>query len=310
MVFIWAQAYDHESAKTDLGLPLRLNTDFNERSKRATLKATYDQIISDLKTAVQMLPVKPHHPIRASKAAAFALLARTYLSMRQYKEAGENANACLKLSNKLIDYSSLNETSAYPIEQFNDETIIFSVIPTPTPLNPSRAKIDPELYALYAENDLRRTVFFRRNSNGSYAFKGNYTGNLAPFGGIATDEIYLIRAEAAARDNNINDAMKDLNHLLLNRWKKDAMTGKTLYVDEVALNQEDAIHKILVERRKELLLRGLRWMDIKRLNKAGANITLKRTVNNSSFTLLPNDLRYALAIPEDVIELSGIEQNP
>lgn len=50
-------------------------------------------------------------------------------------------------------------------------------------------------------------------------------------------------------------------------------------------------------------------MDIKRLNKEGANITLTRTLNNSVYELLPNDLRSALPIPEDIISLSGMEQN-
>ena len=67
---------------------------------------------------------------------------------------------------------------------------------------------------------------------------------------------------------------------------------------------------ILLERRKELLMRGLRWMDLKRLNMEGAAITLTRTVNGQVYTLPPNDLRYALPIPEDVIAISGMQQNP
>ncbi len=57
-------------------------------------------------------------------------------------------------------------------------------------------------------------------------------------------------------------------------------------------------------------MRGLRWADLKRLNRDGANITLTRTVNGQVFTLPPNDLRYAIAIPENVIEIGSIQQNP
>ncbi|SEM08104.1 hypothetical protein SAMN05216436_101351 [bacterium A37T11] len=57
-------------------------------------------------------------------------------------------------------------------------------------------------------------------------------------------------------------------------------------------------------------MRGLRWMDIKRLNKEGANITLTRNLNGQIYTLPPNDPRFALPIPEDVIDLSGMQQNP
>ncbi|HEY0177744.1 MAG TPA: RagB/SusD family nutrient uptake outer membrane protein, partial [Pedobacter sp.] len=66
---------------------------------------------------------------------------------------------------------------------------------------------------------------------------------------------------------------------------------------------------VLQERRKELIMRGIRWMDIKRLNKEGANITLTRKLNGNVYTLPANDLRFALPIPDDVIAFSGMKQN-
>lgn len=98
--------------------------------------------------------------------------------------------------------------------------------------------------------------------------------------------------------------MNDLNYLLIKRWKKGT------YVPLTATDATDAVSKILAERRKELLFRGLRWMDIKRLNKDGAGITLKRVINGETFLLPPNDPRYAVAIPEDVIATTGMQQNP
>lgn len=57
-------------------------------------------------------------------------------------------------------------------------------------------------------------------------------------------------------------------------------------------------------------MRGLRWMDLKRLNKDSANIILTRQVNGQTYTLQPNDLRYALPLPEDIIQITGMQQNP
>ena len=303
MAYIWTQAYDENSANTDLGLPLRLNTNFNEKSTRSTLAETYAQIINDLQSSAALLPVIPKHLVRPSKPAAHALLARTYLSMRKYRQAGESASDCLKLFDKLIDYKQLTATANYPIKMLNQETIIYSVIPTPTPLNPTRAKINPDLYTLYSNNDLRKTVFFKNNNNGSYAFKGNYTGSLAPFGGISTNEVLLIRAEAHARQNRTEEALKDLNSLLLNRYN-------STFIPYSSNSASQALEWILLERRKELPLRGLRWMDIKRLNKEGANISLTRTVNGVVYHLPANDPKFALPIPQDVIQLSGMQQNP
>jgi len=67
---------------------------------------------------------------------------------------------------------------------------------------------------------------------------------------------------------------------------------------------------ILRERRKELVMRGIRWTDIKRLNLEGANIVLTRKIGADTFTLLPNDLRYALPLPESLLEVSELIQNP
>lgn len=62
----WALAYDSLTSKSDLGIPLRVNSDFNIPSTRGNLEATYDTIIDDLKQSVILLPVTP-----LSRAVAF-----------------------------------------------------------------------------------------------------------------------------------------------------------------------------------------------------------------------------------------------
>ncbi len=208
-----------------------------------------------------------------------------------------------------MDYNSLDATLSYPIKQFNSEAIFNSTLTVAYQLLYSAPKINPDLYNSYSVNDLRKTVFFLDNGDGTYSFKGNYTGDYGLDSSPTTDEMYLIRAEGFARQGKISEAMKDLNDLLVKRWKTDPVTGKTLYVDQTATDEKDALNKILVERRKELLFRGLRWMDIKRLNKEGANIGLSRTVHGQTYSLPANDLRFALPIPEDVIAASGMQQN-
>ena len=74
-------------------------------------------------------------------------------------------------------------------------------------------------------------------------------------------------------------------------------------------NGEDALQKIRDERRKELLMRGLRWADLKRYNRDGANVSLTRVVNGVTYVLPPNDPRYAIVIPEDIIKMTGMPQN-
>jgi len=68
---------------------------------------------------------------------------------------------------------------------------------------------------------------------------------------------------------------------------------------------------VLKERRKELVFRGLRWTDIRRLNQATPSIILKRRVNGKEDSLMPGDKRFVLPIPPDVIAFnSDMPQNP
>lgn len=310
-VSLWSVAYDPATANTDPGIPLRLSPEFNEPSVRASVQASYEQVITDFKEAAELLPETAAHVVRPCKAAAYGMLARTYLWMRKYDSCFKYANSCLQLRNGLKNYNELNAGSIYPfsvIRYSNPEDLSnFIIAGPPAPLNMARAKIDSNLYRSYNTHDLRRTVFFRNNTGnaaGTFAYKGSYFGSAVPYNGIALDEVWLMRAECYARAGRTQEALDDLNRLLVNRW-----SNTVAFVPVTAADPVEALAEILEERRKELPFRGLRWMDIKRLNKEGANIVLQRFVNNQNYTLLPNDKRYALPIPEDVIAMSGMLQN-
>ncbi|MBN8668691.1 MAG: RagB/SusD family nutrient uptake outer membrane protein [Chitinophagales bacterium] len=308
LIWIYGKAYDQTTSQLDLGVVLRLNSDPSMPSVRASVKECYERVITDAKEAALFLPNTPQHVMRPSKAAAFGLLARAYLSMRMYDSAYKYSNQALQIKNDLLDFNdpSVDPFSMPPFQPFNKEIIFYT---TQTqfywPKNPYIALIDTLLYNSYDDNDLRKTAFFYENF-GFHAFQGTYsTDDIEDlFTGIATDELYLIRAECHARATpvRISDAMNDLNILLSKRWA----TGT--FIPHTATNQQLALALVLTERRKELLMRGLRWIDIKRFNKEGADITLKR-IADQVYTLPPNDSRYALPIPKDIIDITGMPQN-
>jgi starch-binding outer membrane protein, SusD/RagB family len=300
-VAIWSKAYNKSTAASDPGIPLRLSSDFNQPSQRASVQAVYDQIITDLQQAIPLLPLNPAHVIRPSKAAAYALLSRTFLYMQQYQKAGQYADSCLQLHSTLLDYNTLNADASYPVPQFNKEVIMHFTMKS---LGQLSLRVDSVLYNSYEENDLRKKVFFNSNNDGSYGFKGSYDGSYFLFCGITTGELYLTRAECYARAGNITAAMDDLNALFQKRFKTGTFTRQT------AASKEEALDKVLAERRKELLLRDLRWMDIKRLNLEGYTIILKRVLDTKIVELVPNDPKYALPLPATVIAMTGMPQNP
>lgn len=301
---IWSLAYDATTAQTDLGIPVRLNSDFNQPSVRSSVQQSYDQVLKDLLEAAPLLPATPVHVMRGSKPAAFALLSRAYLYIHKYEYALRYADSCLQLSGQLLDYNRLNPLAAFPFQPYSPEVIMENSSVFGGGFGNNIMKIDSVLYRSYDNNDLRKVLFFRNNNNGSYAFKGSYEGSPILFAGIATDEMYLTKAECLARMGNTADALQDLNTLLIKRWKAGT------FIPFTASTAAQALQLILTERRKELLMRTLRWADIKRLNKEGAGLVLRRIINGNTMELLPNDARYAFPLPQVVIDLSGMPQNP
>ncbi|HQT24902.1 RagB/SusD family nutrient uptake outer membrane protein, partial [Daejeonella sp.] len=122
---------------------------------------------------------------------------------------------------------------------------------------------------------------------------------------FSSNELYLIQAECYARKGNTVDAMKSLNTLLVKRFK----TGT--FIPLTAGSAEAALGIVLKERRKELVYRGMRWQDLRRLNLEPQFATdLKRVINGQTHILPANDSRYVFPIPNYIIDATGIAQNP
>lgn len=301
--------YDASTAATDKGLPLRLKPGIDELLPRSSLKETYTQILRDLAQAKELLTNNLSTDLRnePSKVAALALFSRIYLSMRDYGKAEVYSDSCLAMYDKLIDYNTVSLTASNPFSYLNEETIYQSAQTSDhyevTTSTTGHYSISEALLDLYDEDDLRPSIFFRTHANGNVYMKLGYSANTTAFTGLATDEIYLIKAECAARRSETPVALYFINSLLIKRYK----TGT--FIPLTAATPADALEIVLTERRKELPRRGLRWSDLKRLNKEGANITLSRELNGETYTLAPNDPRYIFPIPDDEIIFSGIDQN-
>lgn len=321
---LYARPYSVASAGQDPGIPLRMTTDLNEKSVRGTVQQTYDRILQDLQDAVSLLPDKSSVATRPNKGSAYAMLARTFLSMESYPSALTAATAALEtnhLKDSLLNYNDISVSSNTPFSpRFNKEVIFHSAIDPSKALIPhlNVARIDPVLKASYDVNDLRDKVFFKViASDGSYRFTGSYEGGFLSsnfFNGLAVDELYLIRSECYARANQITEAMADLNRLLMTRWNNNG--GTTPYQNLNISNPNDALAKILLERRKELVMRAQRWTDLRRLNKDPRfkkDLERKMVIDGVEKiigTLPANDLRYVLLISDEVINNSGMAQNP
>lgn len=308
---IFCKSYDSQTAANDLGLPLKISPDIDVIMPRSTLKETYELIFQDLDIASQLLEGKrspTEKKNRPSLAAVYAFQARMYLNLRAYEKAELAADSCLALYPNLIDYNNVKLPNAVPFSNINEEVIyagstIGSVVGIITTARNTYSIIDKSLLDLYEPDDLRFKTYFL-SGNGGYVMNRSYNGaGVYSFSGLATDEVYLIKAECAARRGNFNESMIVLNKLLINRFPP------LKFIPKQATTAQKAVEIVLIERRKELIWRGSRWEDLKRLNKEGANITLTRVLNGVTYSLLPNDPKYVFPIPSGEIGLSGIKQN-
>jgi hypothetical protein len=115
--------------------------------------------------------------------------------------------------------------------------------------------------------------------------------------GVTFQELYLIIAEAAARDNNPEKAMDLVNKIRQVRIKAAS------YQPLTAANKEAALIIVLAERRRELAYSGVRWMDMKRLDKEGRMSEVTRIDKKTGevlASLKPHSKGYTFQIPARV----------
>jgi starch-binding outer membrane protein, SusD/RagB family len=300
------------------------NADFRARS---TNRQVYDLMIADLLTAINLLPnaaIGTANVYRASKGAAQALLARVYLYDSNWTEAekyatqamasfglSDNGTGLLTVENYVSAFSTApNPESLFEIEiRSNDwsgvDGVNNSVCSLTANVFPSAQfilTVTDQLYNLYEPTDIRRAAWTATTRTGAsgvvyrsnkwLGHKGDFLENLPIIRG---SELYLIRAEARYRTGNFTGSRADLNALRSKRGVNPVspnLTGEALFLE------------VMNERRKELVLEGHRWFDLKRnglpISKAG------------NFEAVPySDYRILAPLPNDQIQLNNLlEQNP
>lgn len=302
LLWTYAPTYDEATASTDIGIVLKEDTDFNTPSVRSSVEEGYAKILRETKEALDLLPTLATYPTQPSKLAAHALLARAYLSMRKYEEALFHSDEALKIYDGLMDYNKpedgVNANASIPFKKYNKETIFYTEnngYQGGFFKNSNGGRIDTVLFDTYEDHDLRKQLYFIKSGD-YYQTRATYTEtNYTYFTGLAFDELYLIRAECKARLNNVSEAMQDLNHLLRHRYDNTKP-----FIEKIAVNEKQALDIILLERRKSLIFRGLRWVDIKRLNKEGYNISIIRNIAGKEYILPPNDPKFVFPLPDDI----------
>lgn len=261
----------------DAPMPLTDNDLENAYLPRTAAKDVWAQIFADLKDAQSLLPEEYTGTFRAriNKWAATTLLARAYLYNKDYPNAEAEATRVIG-SGVYSIVTPLNNvfvnTSNEIIWQITNATGISAYGPAFVPATgyaPAYSLYDT-LYTSFEPGDLRKTNWTGITTINSinYYYINKYklragTGseyNVA----LRFAELYLIRAEARAQQNNVTGAKEDLDVI---------RTRAGLPGISASLSKDAMLLAIEQERKVELFGEwGHRWFDLKRTNRAATVI--------------------------------------
>jgi hypothetical protein len=297
--------------------------DIEQKPARPTVKQTYDRMEADLKTAKALLS-DTDVPVQSVTSTASAnrfyvdslvvnaILARMYLYANQLDSA-------IKYSTYVINARPLATAAEFPLiwQDVSSKEVIWSVnyqtIDAPLAREIYRPAVVTEdeerswlpvtaLTSAYQGADVRGPAYFTTRFgvtvlNKYFAKAGvSRPDGIVNFKVFRTAEMYLIRAEALARKNLDQSSLADLNAL---RTARSATAG--------AEAGAALLTAIQTERRKELVVEGHRFFDLKRTVR-----TVNRTQNCSTFcTLLPDNRAWSLPVPQtEIIANPNMQQNP
>lgn len=314
LVNIYGNHYDAATANTDFGIPLIQTENIVQKYHRNTVAEVYGLIENDLKEAANYLaPTTPNlfHPNAASVNSFFA---RLYLYMGRYQEALEYANKALDVKSDLHDlkdYIILDKKTWGRLvkedgSQFLDKDLNPEAIYVRLQSGRKTLAVNKDLIKVF-ETDLTKGAVDQRH----HLFYAKDTVNMGSISyfygetcfilyadqnvGFSTVENYLIAAECEARIGSKEKAMEHINKLREARIKGNSKLTAT--------SQEDALDKVLAERRREFAFVGFhRLIDLKRLNREDRfKKTLVNSVDGNTYTLEPNDPRYIFPINQLIL---------
>ena len=288
LINFYGKPYLASTAGTDLGFPIVETADVSQKSfSRGTVQGMYDFIIKDLTAAIPDLPVQSVIQTRMSKTAAQGILGKVYLFMGKNTEALTQFNAAfagMAASTRPAVLYDYNVTLApggsflpvsffgpnYPGNNLADmtESILAKTSNagdyTGQGFANTGLELNPETQALFGPSDLRLQLYANYFEDGSPVPGGRIRKYAVQYTwlGLQLSDLYLLRAEARARTNDLTGARGDVEYLRKHRMPvADAAVPSATASDQAAL-----IKFIIEEREREFAQEGYRWFDMRRLS--------------------------------------------
>ena len=295
LVNLYGQPYTATGALETKAVPLKLNTDLEEIPSRNTVKEIYTSILSDIETARKLINKKEweiQYSYRFSTLSVDAMESRVYLYMGEWSKSYEASERVLAGKSTLVN---LNDEEGKLPNEFTSVEMITAYEVFPNSDYAGSLLLYPSFLQEYEEGkDLRPNKYYQANKNGNYtSIKSGESKFKCTF---RTGELYLNSAEAAAHLNKLPEARTRLLKLIENRYTSEGYEQKKNEIN--AMSQEKLVTEILKERARELAFEGHRWFDLRRTTRP----EIKKEIEDVTYTLVQDDSRYTLRIPQDAID--------
>lgn len=295
LVNLYGQPYTATGALETKAVPLKLNTDLEEIPSRNTVKEIYTSILSDIETARKLINKKEweiQYSYRFSTLSVDAMESRVYLYMGEWSKSYEASERVLAGKSTLVN---LNDEGGKLPNEFTSVEMITAYEVFPNSDYAGSLLLYPSFLQEYEEGkDLRPNKYYQANKNGNYtSIKSGESKFKCTF---RTGELYLNSAEAAAHLNKLPEARTRLLKLIENRYTSEGYEQKKNEIN--AMSQEKLVTEILKERARELAFEGHRWFDLRRTTRP----EIKKEIEDVTYTLVQDDSRYTLRIPQDAID--------
>lgn len=295
---------------------------------RGKVKEVYDFILEDLKFAEANLPAGRSSVYRMRVPVIQGILARVYLTMGNWAEASKYAKLAragkplVEASELLTGFNSPTSEWIYAINVRTDDNQGFLAVSSfydPYDIGYSSFRVTDNFFNSFADDDERKKQFLVKDdptaadSTGAYRRRGEgylinkFDFNTTPANNqvlMRSAEMYLIEAEAEARQGGANEAAAKAALLEVQKRAGVAIVASS--------NTGNAlIEEILTERNKELYGEGHKFFDLLRTNK-GVNRT-GSTVHWKIVNFPSGADRLVSPIPQAELDANPVlkpQQNP
>lgn len=302
----YALPYDEATAATTRGVPFITSAAVGASYPQTTLAELYSFIISETEGVIVggSLPAKSMTVLHPNKGAAYAFLARVYLTMGNYEKALSNANLALTENDKLFDWVEFYHSKASEIDTWTDNKTIVSPMTFDyvenynfchwTSNGGRNQSIRTERKERFETNDMRfLTSYYLYSASGNQYYRSRLSGyfNLS---GMKTVEVYLIKAECLARAGQYSLAMNELNTV--------RQTRVYPYTPLDASTEAECIGHIRKWKENELMFSLVPFADTRRLNKEAAyQKTFSKVVDGATVTLSPTSHLWTFPFPQGAV---------